>query len=326
MKYIKRKNYYYIKANYKPNKNNGKKVKILDIKFINNNRGKCKIINNNKLYELKEYFEEIDNDYNHKDLIKIKLIFFNNIINISYIFYKCKTLISFFDINDSNKINYIHTPEYASLFEMYNNKNSNNIFIDDYLSSISENPSKSKSNKKSDIIDESYKKIYISNMIGICGGCSSLKSIPDISKWNTSKVKSMNKIFYKCKSLKSIPDISEWNTSNVKDMSQIFYKCKSLISIPNIYKWNFSNIEDISEIFDECNDSSQMQEFLLSKLFDNFTKKDYAIFEIKYQISQKNIDKVRIFGNHFTIKNKVKCKIIYKNKIYILIIIIIIKI
>ena len=315
MKFMNKNNYYYIKANYKPNIINGEKVRILNKKFIRNNHDKCKIIYNNKLYKLKEYFEDINNDYNHQDLIKIKIIFFNNIINISYIFYECKSLISFFDIYKSNKFNYIHTIEYDSLFDSYNKKNTNNIFIDDYLSSISANPSKSKSNEKSDKFIESYKNIYITNLIGICGGCKSLKSLPDISKWNISKVKNMNKMFYECISLNSIPDISEWNTSNVKDMSQMFYKCKSLISLPNINKWNFSNIEDMSDIFDECKNSSQMQEFLLSKILDNFIKKDYAIFELKYQINQKNIEKVRIFGRTFALKNKGKCKIIYKNKI-----------
>ena len=41
--------------------------------------------------------------------------------------------------------------------------------------------------------------------------CKSLKELPDISKWNTNLVQSMEKMFYNCKSLKELPDISKWN-------------------------------------------------------------------------------------------------------------------
>ena len=56
-------------------------------------------------------------------------------------------------------------------------------------------------------------------MKGIFYGCSSLNSLPDISKWNTKNVSDMKGIFYECPSLKSMPDISGWNTNNVSDIS-----------------------------------------------------------------------------------------------------------
>ena len=37
-------------------------------------------------------------------------------------------------------------------------------------------------------------------------GCSSLESLPDISKWNANNVTTMNYMFYGCKLLKSLPD------------------------------------------------------------------------------------------------------------------------
>jgi len=42
--------------------------------------------------------------------------------------------------------------------------------------------------------------------------CSSLSSLPDISKWNTNNVNDMKCMFYGCSSLSSLPDISKWNT------------------------------------------------------------------------------------------------------------------
>ena len=56
---------------YKPNKDG--KVQIFGEKFVQNNKQNCKIIYNNKEYELKEYINDIDKEYNNKDEIKIKL-------------------------------------------------------------------------------------------------------------------------------------------------------------------------------------------------------------------------------------------------------------
>ena len=41
------------------------------------------------------------------------------------------------------------------------------------------------------------------------GVCSSLLSLPDISKWNTNKVSDMSKMFFECSSLSFLPDISK---------------------------------------------------------------------------------------------------------------------
>ena len=92
---------YYLIAIYKPDENNDKKVKILGRNFIKKNKDKAKILYKNKIYELKEYFEDIDENYNHKDLIKLKIIFIHNIIDMSYMFYDCYTLIS---LSDKDKI------------------------------------------------------------------------------------------------------------------------------------------------------------------------------------------------------------------------------
>ncbi len=53
-------------------------------------------------------------------------------------------------------------------------------------------------------------------------GCSSLISLPNISKWNIDNVTIMTYIFGKCTSLKKLPDISKWNVSNVKTIGVYF--------------------------------------------------------------------------------------------------------
>jgi len=82
--------------------------------------------------------------------------------------------------------------------------------------------------------------------------CSSLLSLPDISKWDTNNVKYMDSMFKECSSLCSLPDISKWNTENVKDMSNMFCQCSSLISLPDLSKWNTDKIYDISLMFSNC--------------------------------------------------------------------------
>ena len=57
----------------------------------------------------------------------------------------------------------------------------------------------------------------------------------------------MGGLFYKCQSLKSLPDISKWNTSNATDMNGLFYECSSLLSLPDISKWNTNNVIYINE-------------------------------------------------------------------------------
>ena len=50
---------------------------------------------------------------------------------------------------------------------------------------------------------------------GLFSCCKSLIYLPDISKWNTNKVKMMTYIFCDWSSFKSLLDISKWNTSNI---------------------------------------------------------------------------------------------------------------
>ena len=59
------------------------------------------------------------------------------------------------------------------------------------------------------------------------------------------KVTNMNNMFYGCSSLSSLPDISKWNTNNVTNMSFMFYRCSSLLSLPDISKWNTNNVTNM---------------------------------------------------------------------------------
>ena len=55
----------------------------------------------------------------------------------------------------------------------------------------------------------------------------------------------MNNIFHGCSSLSTLPDISKWNTSNVKYMECMFSESTSLSHLPHISKWNSLKIDNM---------------------------------------------------------------------------------
>ena len=66
--------------------------------------------------------------------------------------------------------------------------------------------------------------------------------ILEIKLKGIKNIKNMSYMFHRCDKLKSLPDISKWNTQNVIDMNTMFYKCKSLVSLPDISKWDTQNV------------------------------------------------------------------------------------
>ena len=75
-------------------------IRIFGKYFVKHNKNKCKIIYNNKKYKLKEYLNEIDNNYNHNiNEIKLKLTGINKIIDFSDMFHGCIHLLS---VSESN--------------------------------------------------------------------------------------------------------------------------------------------------------------------------------------------------------------------------------
>ena len=86
---------------YRINYNNyNDNIRIFGEKFVKNNKNICYIIYDGKKYELMEYFKI--NNWRHDELLEIKLIGINNIINASHMFWRCKYLKSLPDISKWN--------------------------------------------------------------------------------------------------------------------------------------------------------------------------------------------------------------------------------
>ena len=71
--------------------------------------------------------------------------------------------------------------------------------------------------------------------------CKSLTELPNISKWDVSKVTNITGMFHDCEKLYKIPDISIWNTINLKEYNNIFDGCSLLSSFPDLSKWNIDD-------------------------------------------------------------------------------------
>ena len=322
--------------------------RILGEEFYKNNYNKGSIIyNNKKICPLQGLFPFKNIKYNKNDNLKIQMILSKDCYNKGYMFKNCSSLllIKFYNNIYNNEGNDILLNNENNSFIDYNNRYiDNNIEIfneKDNFFSISEieEIDKDKGNLEEDFIWDT--KISIMNELFY--NCSSLISLPDISRINTKNVIDMSKIFYNCSKLSLLSDISYWNTYNVIDINKIFYNCSSLSSIPDISKWNTENLYNIDEMFYNCNslislpDISKWEydfnnitiinnnclslqnipiltkennfEFKMNSRFEKYSLIIKSIYEIK------GLKIIKIFDENFVYNNEGKCKMVINNKI-----------
>ena len=124
--------------------------------------------------------------------------------------------------------------------------------------------------------------------------CSSLLSLPDISKWNINNVQNIDGIFGGCNSLISLPNISNWNTENLEKFFSILSECFSLLNLTDITKWKGYNEHNLNAPLDYefINDFINMNDFL----FDTSPPNEANFFGYDFS-EQKKLDKIiKILG------------------------------
>ena len=221
-------------------------------------------INNDilKNYEAKyrnyQLFQNIKEVYNNNEIFEaLKKI--NNYTNIEDIIaYILNLKASLEKVRDLNKIKIIYDIGYDNIIKLFgknfvnNNKNNCYLLINMKKFELCETIRiKDKKNLTTLEIKLIETKPF-TNMSYMFHECYSLKSLPDISEWDTRNVTDMSYMFYYCCSLKYLPDISKWNTKNVKNLSNIFSLCNSLKCLPDISRWDTRNVFDMSFMFHEC--------------------------------------------------------------------------
>ena len=78
-------------------------------------------------------------------------------------------------------------------------------------------------------------------------GCSSLKVAP---KLDTSSVNTMYYMFGNCKLLENIDNMKNWDTSKVKSMERMFISCWDLTDFD--VNWDTSNVTNMMRMFNDC--------------------------------------------------------------------------
>lgn len=216
-------------------------IRILGEKFVKNNVNKSKLIINNKKLKLKEFFKIKDIK---EDKLKIKLYLDKDVFNKGYIFKNCDLLLQFSifyeEIIFENENEFIEYEENEALNEfnidsndsdihpLYKNLKFNTIFSEEQIS------------KKSGRYTDNSTIIYMNNellytkknysvLTEMFSNCLSLSSLPEISKWDTSKVVDMSGMFYNCISLTNLNGISNWNIDNVQNISFMFFQLFKII-------------------------------------------------------------------------------------------------
>ena len=174
--------------------------------FIKNNKDNIDLIINNKNNVLIDKYElEIG-----ENIVTINIK--NNLTNISYMFYDCKTLIditelTYLDIRQCNNFEYM----------FYNCSSLSNI-----------KPL------------ENWNISNINNFGFMFCRCSSLSDITPLENWNTSNVNDFGFMFCKCYSLSDIKPLEHWNVSKGNNFGYMFCKCYSLSDIKPLDNWNVS--------------------------------------------------------------------------------------
>ena len=188
------------------------------------------------VYLLDQFKEADDNSYSNIKKSKTEKLAQTNVITIKY----------------KNKKNEEEISLLGDKF-IYNNKNNVQLLINEKSIDLKKTYNKKKIKFNKDTLEVKLKILSpLTNMSYMFNNCSSIISISDIHRINTSNVTNMSYLFCNCNSLKSLPDISYWDTTNVTNMKYMFGECSSLEKLPDISKWNISKVTDLSYMFCEC--------------------------------------------------------------------------
>ncbi len=97
---------------------------------------------------------------------------------------------------------------------------------------------------------ELFKTDNVEDMSGMFSSCYKFYDIDFISSLNTSKVTSMQGMFYECDGF-TILDLHTFDTHNVTNMRVMFQDCSNL-QVVNLSSFNTQSVTDMRGMFDNC--------------------------------------------------------------------------
>ena len=246
-------------------------IRILKDNFVNNNKNRCKMEINGKIFDLINiiYFKDYgikSSDKNFEIILKdipnsiqLNEIFSDFPSNIS----KIKLSKPFTILTKENLKN-----EIILTVKIENDDIDKNIYIldnfstHDHLTELNEKNTELYINNKK----EKFNKYFIAKQKGIytiklifnleffdCSymfaECLNLINI-DLTSFNTQNVVNMEGMFFGCQNLTNI-NLSSLNTENVTNMKGMFYCCRNLTNI-DLTSFNTKKVKNISCMFDDC--------------------------------------------------------------------------
>jgi surface protein len=97
---------------------------------------------------------------------------------------------------------------------------------------------------------DNFKAKGLTSMSEFFSGCLALVQV-DLSKFDTSNVRTMDSMFDGCENLKKITFGNNFNTAKVTRMRRMFGNCKSLKSV-DLSKFDTSSVEVFESMFEDC--------------------------------------------------------------------------
>ena len=192
----------------------------IDYTFEKDGKYEFKIVFNDKITNLKGFFEGCTN------IISLDLTNFNtlNVTNMEFMFNKCKKLkeIKGIDKFITNKVETMR-----------------GIFLE--------------CNALEHLDLSNFNTSNVINMEGMFNKCNKLKEIIGINKFITNKVTTMRVMFQHCNDLEYL-DLSNFNTCNVTDMAGMFNECNTLKDLKGIDKFVTNKVTDMTYMFNKCNE------------------------------------------------------------------------
>ena len=117
-------------------------------------------------------------------------------------------------------------------------------------------------NIESILLGEHFNTSKVTSIYSFLWGCSKLQKI-DVSGFDLSAVKYLDKMFYNCSSLEKI-DVSGFKTDNAERIADMFRGCAKVKKL-DLSGFNTSKITDMSRLFYGC---ESLEELILGEEFD----------------------------------------------------------
>ena len=270
-------------------------------------------INNEKVDIIKSYKIRYKYFKQHgKGIYEFKIIFKNNISNLTRFFEDCSDLISLnlsnFDtsnitnmelmFNDCHKLKRIDGLNQLSTCQV---TNMGGLFQKCY---------------EIEYVDlSSFDTSNVTDMDLIFNGCHKLKRIDGLNQLSTCQVTNMGGLFQGCNEIEFL-DLSNFDTSNVTDFGDMFNNCHKLKYINGLNNFNTRKISIMSRMFLKCEEIENLD--LCN--FYNFNVTDMSkMFKGCHKLKSLNLLNFELKNNCdteyiFDFQNKDKCKFICKDR------------